>query len=118
MSFGWCFWHRSCYGCLLCGGRSICRGVSIHELFLADGRRDGGGATGAKEVLEAPLCAACMVEVEMDGVGEEKVVVQRGLRRVDQVDGGLTRARWEAKRATHIHGRRVPKVLQPMDEAT
>ncbi|KAH6897193.1 hypothetical protein B0T10DRAFT_178964 [Thelonectria olida] len=62
--------------------------------------------------MEAPLCAACVVEMEMDGVREEKVVVQRGLRRVDQVDGGLTRARWEAKRVaahTRTHQRRPPK---------
>lgn len=23
ISLGWCFWHRACYGCLLCGSKSI-----------------------------------------------------------------------------------------------
>ncbi|KAI5465481.1 hypothetical protein BGZ63DRAFT_399942 [Mariannaea sp. PMI_226] len=112
VSFGWCFWHRSCYGCLLCGGRSLCRGVPTHELFRNEERkREGGSASGGREVLEAPLCAACVVEMEMDGVREENMLVQRGLRRMDKVDGGLTRARWEAKRgAAHAHARRPLKV--------
>jgi hypothetical protein len=38
-----------------------------------------------------------MVEAEVDDVREESVVVKRGLRRVERVDGGLTRRRWEAK---------------------
>ncbi|KAF7544538.1 hypothetical protein G7Z17_g9871 [Cylindrodendrum hubeiense] len=108
VSFGWCFWHRACYGCLLCGGRSVCRGVSVQALFRDDEDEE---ATGGREVMEAPLCAACVVEMELDGVKEESVVVQRGLRRVDWVDGGLTRRRWEAKegRGTHGHARRPPK---------
>ncbi|KAJ3513071.1 hypothetical protein NM208_g15236 [Fusarium decemcellulare] len=52
---------------------------------------------GGKEVYEVPLCAACVVESEVDGVREESVIVQTGLRRVERVDGGLTRRRWEAK---------------------
>ncbi|ENH64209.1 hypothetical protein FOC1_g10013480 [Fusarium oxysporum f. sp. cubense race 1] len=39
---------------------------------------------------------ACVVEIEVDGVKEDNVV-KRGLRRVEKVDGGLTRKRWEAK---------------------
>lgn len=65
------------------------------------------------EVMEAPLCAACVVEMELDGVREESVVVQRGLRRVDKVDAGLTRRRWEVKEGRgmgHAHARRPPKV--------
>ncbi|KAH7162326.1 hypothetical protein B0J13DRAFT_517594 [Dactylonectria estremocensis] len=66
--------------------------------------------------MEAPLCTACVVEMELDGVKEESVVVQRGLRRVDKVDGGLTRRRWEAKEREkdrrgpgHGHVGRPPK---------
>ncbi|KAM0562081.1 hypothetical protein ACHAPJ_002525 [Fusarium lateritium] len=96
VSFGWCFWHRACYGCLLYGSRAICRGVPVQDLFLDDEvenqRRKG---CGGKEVDEVPLCAACVVEVEVDGVKEERVVVERGLRRIEKVDGGLTRKRWE-----------------------
>ncbi|KAF5022801.1 hypothetical protein F66182_5143 [Fusarium sp. NRRL 66182] len=98
VSFGWCFWHRACYGCLLYGSRAICHGVQVQDLFLDDeleGRK--GEGCGGKEVTEVPLCAACVVEVEVDGVKEESTVVKRGLRRIERVDGGLTRRRWEAK---------------------
>ncbi|UPK89988.1 hypothetical protein LCI18_000923 [Fusarium solani-melongenae] len=90
VSFGWCFWHRACYGCLLYGSRAICRGETAEE-----GVKDSG--CGGREVTEAPLCAACVVEAEVNDVREESVVVKRGLRRVERVDGGLTRRRWEAK---------------------
>lgn len=43
---------------------------------------------------EAPLCAVCVVEAEVDGVSED-AVMRRGLRRVDRMDGGVTRKRWE-----------------------
>ncbi|RSL56486.1 hypothetical protein CEP54_008781 [Fusarium duplospermum] len=56
-----------------------------------------GSDCGGREVTEAPLCAACVVEVEVDDVREESVVVKRGLRRVERLDGGVTRRRWEAK---------------------
>jgi hypothetical protein len=69
----------------------------VQDLFLdeeLEGQaRDG---CGGKEVTEVPLCAACVVEVEVDGVTDQNVVVKRGLRRVEKVDGGLTRKRWEA----------------------
>jgi hypothetical protein len=70
----------------------------VQDLFLDDElegqARDG---CGGKEVTEVPLCAACVVEVEVDGVTDQNVVVKRGLRRVEKVDDGLTRKRWEAK---------------------
>ncbi|KAK1779268.1 hypothetical protein QBC45DRAFT_486040, partial [Copromyces sp. CBS 386.78] len=25
VSLGWCFWHRACYGCLLCGSKRVVR---------------------------------------------------------------------------------------------
>lgn len=37
VSLGWCFWHRACYGCLLCGSRGLCRGVRVEDLFRGDG---------------------------------------------------------------------------------
>ncbi|KAF4457486.1 hypothetical protein F53441_536 [Fusarium austroafricanum] len=98
VSFGWCFWHRACYGCLLYGSRAIYQGVPVQDLFtdrgVDDGTREG---CGGREVSEVPLCAACVVEVEVDEVKEESIVVNRGLRRVEKVDAGLTRKRWEAK---------------------
>lgn len=97
VSFGWCFWHRACYGCLLYGSRAIYQGVRVKELFRDDETEESGtDGCGGKEVNEVPLCAPCVVEVEIDGVKEESVAVRRGLRRVEKVDGGLTRKRWEA----------------------
>lgn len=98
VSFGWCFWHRACYGCLLCGSRLIYRGPRVQELFEGDvgtAATVGGPLRGGREVREAPLCAVCVVEAEIDGVSEEGVV-KRGLRRVERLDGGVTRKRWEA----------------------
>ena len=101
VSFGWCFWHRACYGCLLCGSRLVYRGPTVQELFARGDASGGGGGVGGgggarrgREVREAPLCAVCVVEAEIDGVGEEGVV-RRGLRRVEKMDGGVTRKRWE-----------------------
>ncbi|PTD10235.1 hypothetical protein FCULG_00008719 [Fusarium culmorum] len=95
VSFGWCFWHRACYGCLLYGSRAIYQGVTVQELLRdeEDSEKDG---CGGKEVDKVPLCAAYVVELELDGVKEETAVIKRGLRRVEKVDGGLTRKRWEA----------------------
>ncbi|GKU19994.1 unnamed protein product [Fusarium langsethiae] len=94
VSFGWCFWHRACYGCLLYGSRAIYQGVQIQDLFRDEEESERDGC-GGKEVDEVPLCAAYVVEVEVDGVIEESAVIKRGLRRVEEVDGGLTRRRWE-----------------------
>ncbi|KND88012.1 hypothetical protein TOPH_07389, partial [Tolypocladium ophioglossoides CBS 100239] len=103
VSFGWCFWHRACYGCLLCGSRMICAGVPVRALFedvvgLAE------GAARGREVMAPPLCAMCMVDVEVDGLSEE-AVVQKGLRRVEAVDGGVTRKRWAMKEGQRTRAR-------------
>lgn len=79
----------------------IYRGLTVRELFHENGgsgRRDDGTGRGI-EIKEAPLCAACVVEAEIDGVGEEGIV-KKGLRRVEKMDGGVTRKRWEVKDAT------------------
>ncbi|CAJ0553502.1 Ff.00g120140.m01.CDS01 [Fusarium sp. VM40] len=117
VSFGWCFWHRACYGCLLYGSRAICQGVPVQDLFLDDelegqARDDCGG----KEVTEVPLCAVCVVEVEVDRVTDQNVVVKRGLKRVEKVDGGLTRKRWEAN--TSERGSKSPSTWQPSRHST
>lgn len=80
VSLGWCFWHRACYGCLLCGCRRLCSGVPV-------------AGDGSTEVSEPPLCAMCVVDVEADGM-DELSMVQRGLRRISLIDGGVTRRRW------------------------
>ena len=54
------------------------------------------GRAGRREILQAPLCATCMLENEMEGQapGSEDFVRQ-ALRRIDRYDAGLSRERWE-----------------------
>ena len=98
VSLGWCFWHRACYGCLLCGSRLICAGVPAQALFDDgdDDDDDDDDTEGGREVAEPPLCAVCVVEAELDGLDVEEVA-RRGLKRIERMDGGITRQRWEAK---------------------
>lgn len=93
MSFGWVFWHRACYGCLLCGCKLLYQGVSIQNLFGES--REGE----AQEVEETPLCANCVVEIEVDELGEGEVL-RKGLRRIERADGGVTRQRYQLKGGT------------------
>lgn len=46
--------------------------------------------------MEPPLCALCTTECEVDGLDDDGVL-QRGLKRIDMVDGGVTRCRWAEK---------------------
>ncbi|GKT43939.1 uncharacterized protein ColSpa_04120 [Colletotrichum spaethianum] len=108
-----CFWHRSYYGCLFCGSKLVYRGVPLLELFNDSHDVDEEGSTTRrvagtagkgrmKEVDVPPLCAACYLGME----GED--VMQQGLKRVEKVDGGLSRARWDAGEARAGHLRRAP----------
>ncbi|KJZ72953.1 hypothetical protein HIM_07716 [Hirsutella minnesotensis 3608] len=98
VSLGWCFWHRACYGCLLCGSRRICSGVPVVSVFEDRAEADDAGMRRPRafEITEPPLCAMCVVEVEAD-VLDRDAVVRKGLRRISLVDGGLTRERWLKK---------------------
>lgn len=96
MSFGWCFWHRGCYGCLLCGSRAVCQGWTVAELFEDDDVVVAEGQGKGKEVEIPPLCAHCVVEAEVDGLSEEQVI-EKGMERVEKYDGGLTRCRTKEK---------------------
>jgi hypothetical protein len=51
----------------------------------------------SREIVVPPLCAVCLVGTEIDEA-DDGTVIQRGLRRIDRVDGGLTRRRWEKKK--------------------
>ncbi|KAI1769008.1 hypothetical protein GGR53DRAFT_529722 [Hypoxylon sp. FL1150] len=111
VSLGWCFWHRACYGCLLCGSRLVVAGPKLAELFddnddgdrvaastSARGNREEGvvglGLGPGKEIAEIPTCANCVVRSGVDS-GNQQNVVQNVLRRVDRIDGGMARQRWE-----------------------
>lgn len=88
VSFGWCFWHRACYSCLLCGSRSLA-GTSSSAAARACGKRS--------EVLRPPLCAVCDMETARDGDGNEgeEELVQACVDFVNSADGGIAKLRWE-----------------------
>lgn len=93
------------------------RGVPLLELFA--GNHDAGGEEGSslilrvagaagkgcmREVEVPPLCAGCFLGTE----GED--VLQKGLKRIDVADGGLSRARWDAGEGRAGQLRRTPAV--------
>lgn len=127
VSLGWCFWHRGCFGCLVCATRlevpatnagRVCsdcetRGVDKKGEW---GKWDGSGdeldtqkssrCIGV-ELEEIPLCNVCKVETA--GESSDRVL-ERGLESVTRFDGGMSRNRldlmaeaktpWQNRRAT------------------
>ncbi|KAB5523014.1 hypothetical protein GE09DRAFT_976997, partial [Coniochaeta sp. 2T2.1] len=113
VSLGWCFWHKSCYGCLICGNRMVVRGWKVGEVFGVGGERgegedkgedkregeekggdDNWGMGKAVGIDVVPLCAHCYVEVGAEEMDEGKVV-GGALRRMEYRDGGLSRRRYD-----------------------
>lgn len=102
VSLGWCFWHRGCFGCLLCGVRLGERVLRECESECENGRgRFGnngedrcGDQRKGTELDKIPLCEWCETETKIKGYGEKKVL-ERGLENVTKSDGGLTRCRLE-----------------------
>ncbi|KAF7948970.1 hypothetical protein EAE96_008148 [Botrytis aclada] len=102
VSLGWCFWHRGCFGCLLCGVRLGEKVLRECESECENGRgrygntgEDGCGDRGrGTELDKIPLCEWCETETKIKGYGEKKVL-ERGLENVTKSDGGLTRCRLE-----------------------
>ncbi|EGX94544.1 hypothetical protein CCM_02815 [Cordyceps militaris CM01] len=82
ISFGWCFWHRACFSCLLCGSRAV---LSTSCSW----------ALGTKaEVLRPPLCAACDMETARDTNEHcDSGLIQACVDFVDSVDGGMAKRR-------------------------
>ncbi|KAK7924103.1 hypothetical protein PG985_006157 [Apiospora marii] len=125
-----------CWVCgeIVCRGddRRVTQGTRVEELFLLDDDGDDGGDGEegwdiwdvehfrAKEILDVPLCANCVVDVEMDSL-DHKTVVQKALRRTDKIDGGLNRKRWERKEGTISRSatgqiKRVPSKMARVSE--
>lgn len=89
VSLGWCFWHRACYGCLVCGCRLLARGVGVGDVF-DDGGEDLGRGKG-REVEEVPLCGRCVLEVDGEEVGGRRWEgggVRRGVARTEEEGEG------------------------------
>jgi hypothetical protein len=109
VSLGWCFWHRACFGCLLCGTRLEAPAVEDEEEFadeghgghegerdcLVDCSRVQGGRIQKKgkrgvELEYIPLCQWCENATEgMPG----KELLETGLANVTKRDGGMARSR-------------------------
>jgi hypothetical protein len=102
VSLGWCFWHRACFGCLLCGaslrppmvdelyaegGRYNIRTERVEEItHLPNGRKFRGGV----ELETIPLCVFCEDAVQDL---KEPQILENGLGNIDKRDGGLSRSR-------------------------
>ncbi|TQS37118.1 hypothetical protein Golomagni_02419 [Golovinomyces magnicellulatus] len=94
VSLGWCFWHRSCFGCLICGMQiALPRNESDSEVNAEDlsENRHGFSRVGI-ELNSIPLCEFCQVET---GGEDEKQVLEKGLVTVSMFDGGISRQRFE-----------------------
>lgn len=105
---GWCFWHRSCYGCLLCGDKRVVQGVSVEELFGDNasrgppGRSAEPGRSKGREIDEIPLCVSCVEEISRETADDDHLIPM-ALHRIDRFDGGLSRRRWEARMGQTTH---------------
>lgn len=94
VSFGWCFWHRGCFGCLLCGALLTPPGIEDGmELEKEDEHSQWPKPTRGYRGVELesiPLCSWC------DNTTEEmpeKDVLQSGIKNVTKMDNGWTRER-------------------------
>lgn len=103
VSLGWCFWHRACYGCLFCGSKVLSLGVPLSELF-EEREKGSQSKTNAREVEVIPICSACSIDLEPEDV------IQKSLGRVEESDGGLSRARWDMRKGRAGQLRRAPAV--------
>jgi hypothetical protein len=98
VSLGWCFWHRSCFGCLFCKTSMPVPHVENWEDGIPIGTRNDAnpiaGNTKPKctglELDEVPLCNVCMVEIAGETADH---VLKKGLEIVTRSDGGLSRDR-------------------------
>ena len=119
VSLGWCFWHRVCFGCLVCGSAlSVPKGVDGSGVIGGNGmvEKSGGGLVGdvmgnkgqwghwedgrnqkrgkgrctGVELEDVPLCKVCSVETAGKSPGQ---VLQRSVELVSSFDGGISRDR-------------------------
>lgn len=120
MSLGWCFWHRNCFGCLICGKRlrlADTEGVDDQEDWETKRWGDHIGQaikTGnrfrdemehvrsqrvrkpkAVELDEVPICGGCDDMLVETGACRHEVELFLGKGNVSQHDGGLSDARWD-----------------------
>jgi len=95
VSLGWCFWHRSCFGCLVCKAKMSVPATGDKGIGEWDGSEDRSPRPKRKrragvELQEIPLCGVCRIETAGDN---DEDVVEKGLETVTMNDGGLSRDR-------------------------
>lgn len=115
VSLGWCFWHRACYGCLMCGDRRVVEGFSLEQIFNGQDAEGSGG----REVDEVPLCARCVEKAGPDVRADEEHLIPMALGRVERFDGGLSRRRWEARQQSQhlvVSSSGRPPLQQDVDD--
>lgn len=119
VSLGWCFWHRGCFGCLICGTKIAPpshNGESApqRKWRSCDGSDDGVGQSKKRkrcagvELEEIPLCSACEIET---GGESQNILLGKGLETVSKVDGGLSRNRLERFSEQQAELKVVPRRL-------
>lgn len=98
VSFGWCFWHRACYSCLLCRNRAV---VDTSCTQAAD------SAAEVSELLMPPLCAVCDMETASDTKNRNDTeLAQACVDFVDSTDGGVGKLRWQMMNDSSMFGGR------------
>ena len=102
ISLGWCFWHRACFGCLLCGASlkppTIDSPVEDGRCCVREGKAEdttyllkpGCKPSIGIELDAIPLCMYC--EDTVQGM-TESLILESGLNNIDKRDGGLSRSR-------------------------
>ncbi|KAI6373643.1 hypothetical protein MCOR25_003416 [Pyricularia grisea] len=101
VSLGWCFWHRVCFGCLFCGGKTSLQEAWGGDVWKDDWWEETGGSRGAAvELNEIPLCQYCLLKIAGDGADEDEIV-RLALDSARKGDVELIRARYQKnKQAT------------------
>ena len=141
VSLGWCFWHRGCFGCLICGqpveldfqeleanlGHSRGRGASFRanktgnkmKDEIEEVRQGRKRKAMAVELDEIPVCRGCDTMLVETGAHREEVGMFLGRGNVSQHDGGLGEARWKRLRRTNtdIDAAPAPRAQSPSSNA-
>lgn len=85
VSLGWCFWHKACFGCLVC----------LEPLPVEDcSRKIPKNQEGGLELEGIPLCNYCHGLEEGQGYSD---LIYRGLGNISRRDGGLSMSRYVRK---------------------
>lgn len=119
VSLGWCFWHRACFGCLICGTQLPPPlpndETSRKRKWKSYDEADGGIEETTKqkrypgiELEEIPLCTTCDVETSHEGQDTTRA---DELENVTKDDGVLSQNRFEYFSERQAELKVVPRQL-------